>query len=237
MEQRHSAAGYGNLALTSMITMFFRLFGLASLLSLPTLAGAAEGWRDLFNGRDLSGWKANVYPESWSVVEGTIRAHATKESSHLFFVGDGTADFVRFRNFELELMVRGEPEANSGVFFHTDLATQSAALRLTNGYEVQLNSTGKEKRKTGSLYAVVDLATSPVDETKWFTLRITVRDRRILVAVNGTTTVDYTEPDNAPRPKDRKGRVLNPQGGAIALQAHDPKSVFYFKDIRIRTLP
>ncbi len=220
-----------------MTTNLFRLLGLLMVLTGLSLARAADDWRVLFNGRDLVGWKANVYPDSWSVVDGAIRAHATKESSHLFFVGEGAADFVRFRNFELELTARGEPDANSGVFFHTDLATQAAALRLSNGYEVQLNSTEKEKRKTGSLYAVVDLPTSPVDETKWFTLRITVRDRRIVIAVNGHTTVDYTEPDNAPRPKDRKGRLLNPQGGAIALQAHDPKSIFYFKDIRIRTLP
>jgi hypothetical protein len=220
-----------------MITSLVRLIGFTLLLNGLSLAGAADSWRELFNGRDLSGWKANVYPDSWTVIDGAIRAQATKESSHLFFVGEGAGDFVRFRNFELELTARGEPNANSGVFLHTDLVTQSAALRLSHGYEVQLNSTEKEKRKTGSLYAVVDLATSPVDETQWFTLRITVQDRRIVVAVNGKTTVDYTEPDNAPRPKDRKGRLLNPQGGAIALQAHDPKSVFYFKDIRIRPLP
>ena len=36
---------------------------------------------------------------------------------------------------------------------------------------MQLNSTVKEKRKTGSLYAVVDLAESPVDEAHWFKVR------------------------------------------------------------------
>jgi hypothetical protein len=197
---------------------------------------AAEGWRELFNGKDLTGWKANAYPDSWTVVDGTIRAHATKESSHLFFVGDGKTDFVRFKNFELEVVTRGEPEANSGVFIHTDLAAGGAALRLSHGYEIQLNSTAKEKRKTGSLYAVVDLAQSPVDETKWFTTKITVKDRRIVVQINGQTTVDYTEPENVMRPPERKGRKLNPLGGAIALQAHDPKSVFYFKSVRVRAL-
>ncbi len=197
---------------------------------------AAEGWRELFNGKDLAGWKANAYPDSWTVVDGVIRAHATKESSHLFFVGDGKSDFVRFRNFELEFATRGEPNANSGVFIHTDLAAGGAALRLSNGYEIQLNSTEKEKRKTGSLYDVVDLATSPVDETKWFTVRITVKDRRITIQVGGKTTVDYTEPDDVQRAPARKGRRLNPLGGAIALQAHDPGSTFYFKAIRVRSL-
>ncbi len=200
---------------------------------------AEEGWRELFNDRDLTGWKANAYPASWSVVDGTIRTQATKESSHLFYVGDGKEDFVRFKNFELEIVVRGEPEANSGVFIHTDLANYASALRLTHVYEIQLNSTAKEKRKTGSLYAVVDLDKSPVDETRWFTMRITVNGQRILVQVNGATTVDYTEPADAKalRPAERKGRLLNPLGGAIALQGHDPKSVFYFKSVRLRPLP
>jgi len=214
--------------------LLFLLGAFASVFA--TSARAAEGWRDLFNGRDLSGWKANAYPDSWTIVDGTIRAHATKESSHLFFVGDGKTDFVRFKNFELEVVSRGEPEANSGVFIHTDLAAGGAALRLSNGYEIQLNSTAKEKRKTGSLYAVVDLDQSPVDETKWFTTKITVQDRRIVIQINGQTTVDYTEPENVVRPPERKGRKLNPLGGAIALQAHDPKSVFYFKSVRVRAL-
>ena len=203
---------------------------------LTPFARAAEGWRELFNGKDLAGWKANAYPDSWTVVDGVIRAHATKESSHLFYVGDGKTDFVRFKNFELEFTTRGEPNANSGVFIHTDLVAGGSALRLSNGYEIQLNSTEKEKRKTGSLYDVVDLATSPVDETKWFTVRITVKDRRITIQVEGKTTVDYTEPDNVQRAPARKGRRLNPLGGAIALQAHDPGSTFYFKNIRVRPL-
>ncbi len=204
---------------------------------LPAFAFAADGWRDLFNGRDLAGWKANAYPDSWSVADGTLRTQATRESSHLFYVGDGSAEFERFKNFELEVVSRGEPEANSGIFVHTEFATNASALRLTNGYEIQLNSTAREKRKTGSLYAVVDLAASPVDETKWFTTLITVKDRRIVIQINGRITVDYTEPADVVRPPERKGRKLNPLGGAIALQGHDPKSVFYFKSVRIRPLP
>lgn len=213
---------------------------LLATLALPFATHAAEdGWRELFNGRDLTGWKANAYPDSWSVVDGAIRAHATTASSHLFFVGDGKDDFVRFKNFELEAVVRGEPNANSGIFIHTGWETRDAAKHLAKGYEIQLNSTEKEKRKTGSLYAVVDLDKSPVDETQWFTVKITVQGLRIVVQINGTTTVDYTEPADAAaqRPPERKGRLLDPAGGAIALQGHDPGSVFYFRSIRLRPLP
>ena len=119
-------------------------------------------WRDIFNGKDLSGWKANAYPQSWTIVDGTIRAKATKASSHLFFTGDSSAPFVSFKNFELEAEVRSERKSNGGIFIHTDYQTKTSFLRLAKGYEVQLNSSDHEARKTGSLYDVIDLPTSPL---------------------------------------------------------------------------
>ncbi len=208
------------------------------LVTVTVTARAEDGWQSLFNGKDLSGWRANFYPDSWSVVDGTIRAHATAESSHLFFVGDKPeGEFVGFTNFVLELSARSEANANSGVFFHTSYKAPNAKHHLADGYEVQLNSTEKEKRKTGSLYAVVDLPKSPVDEAQWFRVRITVQGKHITVQLNEKTVVDYTEPENVERPAERAGRKLNPAGGAIALQGHDPGSTFYFKDIRIKRLP
>lgn len=86
------------------------------------------------------------------------------------------------------------------------------------------------------MYAVVNLNESRVDETKWFQVNVRVKRKRISIAINGEQLVDYTEPDNPVREETRKGRVLKPDGGGIALQAHDPKSVVFFKDIRIREL-
>lgn len=206
------------------------------LMCLSVTASAADGWKELFNGKDLTGWRANAYPDSWTVVDGLLRGNATEESSHLFYVGDKKEGFEVFKDFELEVEARCETNANSGVFIHTDMTANGPSLHLSKGYEIQLNSTEKEKRKTGSLYAVVDLDKSPVDESKWFKVLITVQGQRITIKVNGKQVVDYTEPPNVERPKERAGRKLNPEGGAIALQAHDPKSVFYFKSVRIRKL-
>ncbi len=200
-------------------------------------ARCQDQWKSLFDGKSLKGWKSNLYPESFTVVDGAIRARSVKDRVHLFYVGDRAGEFERFKNFELEATVRGEPGSNSGIFFHTDLAVRDAMNHLANGYEVQLNSSPTEIRKTGSLYAVVDLDKSPVDETQWFKVRLTVQGKRIVVRINEKIVVDYTEPEQLVRPPERAGRRLNPAGGAIALQAHDPGSTFYFKDIRIRPLP
>jgi putative membrane-bound dehydrogenase-like protein len=198
------------------------------------LSVQSEDWIDLFNGHDLTGWQANVKPESFSVVDGVLKVHGRNGMSHLFYTGDDSKDDA-FINFELEAEVRAEPNSNSGIFFHTDRELRNRTY-LNKGYEVQLNSTAKEKRKTGSLYAVVDLAKSPVDETKWFTLRFKVDGKHIEVWLNDEKVNDYTEPPNPERPASRAKRLIDPKGGAIAIQAHDPGSVFYFRSIRIRQL-
>jgi hypothetical protein len=205
---------------------------------LIPVTGLAQQWQSLFNGKDLTGWRANFDPESFTVRDGTIRIQASgAKSAHLFFVGDQPGDFEKFKNFELEATVRAEPSSNGGIFVHCDHELRDAARHLAKGYEVQLNSTDKEQRKTGSLYAVVDLPQSPVDETQWFQVDVLVQDKRIIVKLNGQQVVDYTEPENVERPPERAGRRFSADGGAIALQAHDNGSVWYFKEIRVRRLP
>lgn len=209
------------------------LIVLACTRMSPSCAGDNE-WLELFNGKDLTGWQANAHPESFTVTDGILKAHGINGMSHLFYVGDDNKDDT-FVNFELSATVRSEPISNSGIFFHTSRELRKKKY-LNKGYEVQLNSSEVEKRKTGSLYFIHDLAESPVDETKWFEIRFRVEGKRVQVFLNGEQTVDYTEPENPERPKARAKRLIDPKGGAIALQAHDPKSVFYFKQIRIRRL-
>ncbi len=193
-----------------------------------------EDWIQLFNGKDLLGWQANMHPKSFSVEDGVLKAHGKQGMSHLFYVNEAGKD-VSFKNFELVVVSRSEPNSNSGIFFHTDRELRKKKY-LNTGYELQLNSSKREKRKTGSLYAIVDLKESAVDETKWFETRLRGEGKRIQVFIDGKKVVDYTEPDAPKRETSRAKRLLSPVGGAIALQAHDPKSVFYFKEIRIRRL-
>lgn len=221
-------------------------FAIAALLICSQALSAAE-WQALFNGRDLTGWAANNNPESFTVKDGVLRIQAPgAECAHLFYIGEtkeadskkSTAkpDPMKFKNFELEAVVKAEPNSNGGIFIHTDMSVRDKALHLAKGYEVQLNSSAKEKRKTGSLYAIMDLAESPVDETKWFTINIKVVDKRITVAIDGKEILDYTEPPNPERPKERAGRLLAADGLGIALQAHDKDSVWYFKEVKVKRL-
>jgi len=198
----------------------------------------AHEWQELFNGKDLTGWKANTNPDSFSVENGMLKAHATNIiSSHLFYVGNQKSGTVNFKNFELEATVRCNGIANSGIFFDTAIDSgEGPHLHLGKGYEVQLNNQDRDQRKTGSLYAVVDLLKSPVDETQWFKIRFRVVGQHIVIWVNDKQVIDYTEESPPKRGKGREKRVIDPQGGAIALQAHDPTSTYYFKNIRVRII-
>ncbi|TWT79713.1 hypothetical protein CA13_11200 [Planctomycetes bacterium CA13] len=208
------------------------------LFAISGRPAMCDGWSRLFNGTDLTGWKANNTSDSFSVVDGLLRVQATgRTAAHLFFTGDRKTGIEPIKNFELKAVARSEPESNGGIFFHTDMKVRNAKKHLANGYEVQLNSSKTENRKTGSLYAVVDLATSPIDETQWFSIRILVNGDHVAVFINDEQVINYTEPPNPKRPPNRAGRVLKKTGGAIALQAHDRNSVWYFKDIQMKRLP
>jgi hypothetical protein len=193
-------------------------------------AATGEGWITLFNGRDLSGWKpSEENAQGFTVEDGTLKASGPR--AHLYYVGaDGRAEFT---NFVLQLKVRTQTNANSGVYFHT--AWQASGWPA-KGFEAQVNSTHSDKKKTGGLYAVLDVMdVAPSTDGEWFDYEIRVEGRRVTLKVNGEVTAAWTQPDGWPGTKSLPGRVLDK--GTIALQAHDPGSVVHYKDIRIRPLP
>lgn len=209
------------------------------LLSLVSLIPADEGWIELFDAETTNGWKMNADEGACRVVDGALRLQATdpKNRGHLFYVGDDE-ELDLFRDFELEAKVMGEENSNSGIFFHTDRKTRDEVMHLASGYEVQLNFKEDAKQHTGSLYDVISLPETPVRANEWFVVRIRVEGSRIQVWLDDKQVIDYSEPDNVleTRSEKRQGRVLRKEGGAIALQAHDEESVFYFRSVRIRKL-
>ncbi len=191
-------------------------------------------FKHIFNGKDFTGWRATFNPGSFKIKDGILVVNSTGNGPNLLYMGDDLNK--KYKDFELVVEAKAEPNSNSGIYFHTDGTSRTYKGWLHNGYEAQLNSTEKEKRKTGSLYGIQDVAKSPVDETEWFTLRIKVKGKRIQVWVNDTQTADYTEPNNVERPKNRIGRLLSDDGGYIGIQAHDLKSKWYFKTVKIREI-
>jgi hypothetical protein len=77
--------------------------------------------------------------------------------------------------------------------------------------------------------------TSPAKDNEWFTQQITVQGKKVTIAVNGKTTVEYAEPAGVTRPADMAGRLIGT--GTFAIQGHDPKSRVHYKNIMVKPLP
>jgi hypothetical protein len=189
----------------------------------------ADGWISLFNGQDLTGWRAAENPDSFKVIDGAIVIKGPR--GHLFYTGG--VNGADFKNFEWKCEVMTKPQANSGMYFHTEYQEEGWPAK---GYEVQLNNSHADPKKTGGLYGVADVMDqSPAKDGEWFTQQVTVNGKHIVVSVNGKVTADYTEPDNVERPADFAERLLS--HGTIALQAHDPGSEVHIRKIMIKPLP
>lgn len=188
----------------------------------------ADDWVTVFDGKSLAGWKANERPESFSVENGELKMKGGM--AHLFCEKEGFADL---KNFEFKAEVKTMPNANSGVFFHTENRGPGA---LKKGYEAQINTSfAKDPRKTGSLVDVKDLDKSPVEDNVWYEFHLVVKGKQIIVNINGNPVVDYTEEEKPTRKKGREERLLS--HGPIALQAHDAESTTFFRNIQIKKLP
>lgn len=211
------------------------LISLFISLSLPA-ALSAQGWISLFNGKDLGGWRASETKDTWIVTEGAIKAQG-KGRSHLFYAG--AVGGAIFKNFELRVDVKTEPESNGGIYFHTEYQDTGFPER---GFEVQVNNTYKDKRKTGSLYGVQDVLEAPAKDGKWFKQSILVQGNQVTIKIDGKTVTTWTQPaDWQGLNKRGPGLVYFPDrkltSGTFALQGHDQHSVVYYKNIKVRMLP
>lgn len=188
-----------------------------------------KGWVKIFNGKNLDGWKAVENPATFSVQDGAIVVFGPR--AHLFY--DGPVGNHDFKNFEFKAQVMTAPGANSGMFIHTEYQENGWPNK---GYEIQVNQTHTDWRKTGSVYAFQDVKEVFVKDNEWYTEHIIVQGKKVTVKVNDKVINEYTEPDDL---SDRKGgnAMKRLSRGTVALQGHDPKSRVMYKDVMVKVLP
>jgi hypothetical protein len=215
-----------------MRTRFTVAFGLLAACLLP-FSGAEkltaqddQGWVTMFDGKSLKGWKANENSDSWKVEDGMLVCDGPR--SHLFYVGQDKP----FENFHFKAEVKTTEGSNSGIYFHTRYQDSGWPKY---GYECQVNISHTDPKKTSGLYSVQDVAKPPAKDGEWYTQEIIVEGRRIQLKVNGETLVDYTEPEGKQAESESFERRLGK--GTFALQAHDPESKVYFRNLQVKRLP
>lgn len=199
-----------------------------AVLTAFSVNESKKGWVSLFDGKSLNNWKVGDNAESFSVENGMIVVNGNV--SHLFY--DGEVNQHSFKNFEFKAKVMTTPGSNSGIYFHT---TYQQGGWPSKGYEVQVNNSNSDWRRTGSLYAIDDVKEVYVKDNEWYTEYIKVQGKRVVIKINDKIVVDYTEPENVKREGGFENRLLSK--GTFALQGHDPKSKVYYKNIMVKILP
>jgi hypothetical protein len=211
------------------MTMSLQLLTLALAVFLQAAPAPEAGWTSLFNGKDFTDWKISN-PDSFKIQDGAIVANGT--AGHAYY--DGPFLNHTFRNFELKVDVMTRANSNGGVYVLTEYQEKGFPRK---GFEVQVsNSYARDPVKTGSLYHVQDITEPPAKDDEWFTEHIIVKGNTITVSVNDKQVVTWTQPSDWTGGREGPGRTIGTEGGTIALQAHDPGSTVYYKNIRIKPL-
>jgi hypothetical protein len=188
-------------------------------------AKESDGWIQMWDGQTMKGWKASENSDSWKIEDGALVCHGPR--SHLFYMAEEP-----FKNFEFECEVKTTPHSNAGIYFHGKYQETGWPKY---GYEVQVNVTHSDPKKSGGLYATADVSDPPCKDNEWYTQTIIVNGRHVISKINGKTVVDYTEPENKPAFSKEFERRLGE--GTFALQAHDPESKVYFRNLKVKRLP
>lgn len=216
-----------------------------SLLIAFSALTHAEDFESLFNGKDLSGWDGN--PELWSVTDGLITGK-TNGPDHLpynqFLIWKGEP----LKNFELRATVKITGSNNSGIQYRSKLLPEVGKW-VVGGYQCDMHANPPyngmiyEERGRGILIQNgQDIVTDPkggkwlvgerdpvaVDLSKWHEYTIIAKGNHITHQIDGKTTINLVDHDEA-------NRALS---GVLAFQVHrGPAMTVQIKDVKLKRLP
>jgi hypothetical protein len=208
------------------------LLSLALGLAFASQAFAADGFKPIFNGKDLSGWEGN--PDLWSVKDGCLVGQTTPEhqiKTNTFLIWrDGVVDDFeihfkyRITGGNSGLQYRSKEMTNIGKFVvggyqgdidagnqYTGILYEERGPRgiaAQRGQKVTLTEGGK-KEVTGSVGTDAEIKAA-IKNGDWNEYVITAHGYHFVHQINGKTTVDVTDNDE----KNRK------DSGILAFQLH-----------------
>ncbi len=185
----------------------------------------------LFNGVDLTGWR-HVGPGEFTLENGVLKTAGGM--GLLVFDGKPVGNAV------LRVVYRPElPGSNAGVFIRVPEPPQDPWYAVHRGYEVQIQDTGDEFHRTGSIYSLAPALEFPTSEDGWNTMEITLDGQTTRVEVNGAPVNEFLGGQDVPARKRwyEPQRGPRPDAGYIGLQNHDDASVVYFREVSLRPLP
>jgi hypothetical protein len=209
----------------------------AALLACALPGLAADGaWKQLFNGKDLTGWE-HAGEGSMTVENGLIRTNGG--GGLLWWTGGKIGRSVIRVVYKTQHRVD-----NSGVFIRIPIKPRESWMPVHYGYEVQIENEPERYKEgdyhyTGCLYSLTKALAKPGRPgPEWNTLEITIDGPRTIVYVNRVKVTDYKEGDPVPPRKENYEPVRGPRPdeGYIGLQNEGKDDVVFFKEVSVKAL-
>jgi hypothetical protein len=208
--------------------LFLTLFVVSAL----TAAAQPPGWRQLFNGKNLVGWK-HVGSGTMLVEDELIKTQGGR--GLLYWTGE------KFGNCMLRIVYKTQHKNDdSGVFIRIPIEPREEWMPVHYGYEVQIYEPGDDYHRTGVLYSLTQTLVRPTKPPgEWNTMEITLEGPRTIVVLNGVKVTDYMEGQAVPERKSNSEpqRGPRPLRGFFGLENHSDRDVVYFKEVAVRPLP
>jgi len=203
-------------------------------------ASANDGWKSLFDGRTMAGWrgyKSQEMPKGWRVADGTL----TKDTP----VGD-IISAEQFANFELELEWKIAAGGNAGLFYRA-IESEPKVYHSAPEYQLLDDAAAPDgKNRLTSAGAAYGLYAAPAGVLKpageWNSTRIVVNGAHVEHWMNGKKLLAYElwSPDWEAKVKASKFNDWAPYGrarrGHIGIQG-DHEGMLALRNIRIKVLP
>jgi hypothetical protein len=201
------------------------------------------GWKLLFDGQSLNGWKfyKNKPNDSWEVIDGTLHCKPFADEKE-----NNRADIMtidQYENFELAFDWKIGEQGNSGVMFRVIEEYDQPYLSGPEYQVMDMNAPGdvKDVHKTGANYdmhAAVAAVPNPTGE--WNESRLLVNGNHVEHWLNGVKVSEYElnsddwkKRKEASKWKDAAGYGASKKGH-IDFQDHNQEA--WFRNIKIKTL-
>ena len=203
-------------------------------LSGANVQSAEDGFRPVFNGKDLSGWvPVNTAPSTWTVKDGMLICSGKP-------TGEIRTDRM-YQNFILEVEWRHmRPKGNAGIFVWADDIT-ARGVPFHRSIEVQVleNAYGNTRSHTthGDIFPIHGAKMTPINgrrgsrafptesrskpSPEWNHYRIHCQDGEISLAVNGKIVT--------------RGKDCSPRKGYICIESEG--GLVHYRNMRIKELP
>jgi len=234
-----------------MKKIFAVIFGIAAFLSIAaqndkinTLSEKEkkEGWRLLFNGKNLDGWRTFQGKEisGWKVIDGVLN-NSGVGSDH----GGDIITREKFQNFELSLEWKIAHQSNSGIFYHVNEKIGTAIYESGPEYQL-IDDKGwpdklRDDQYSGANYGMHAPKNAVVkDVNDWNQARIIVDSAHVQHYLNGVKVVDYQLWDNDWKLLKENGKWKDypyygmARKGQIGLQDHG--GLAQFRNMKIKVI-